>query len=124
MAGVGRTPVRTVMPIDERATFGELLKRWRRSKGLNQDQVATSASTDKSTVSEIENGRIPGHDLAPRLIAAVGAPPEPFLRALGYPVGMPIRTLDAAIAAVMELSIPEDEKQAIITLLRAMVTVT
>ena len=58
-----------------------------------------------------------------RLIAAVGAPPEQFLRALGYPIGDPVKTLDAAIAAILELdTLSDEEKQAIITLLRARVT--
>ena len=69
-------------------SFGEWQRRYRKMRNLTLEALAELASTDKGTLSEFENDpqKKPGHDLAIRIITALSAPPEPFLRALGYPL--------------------------------------
>lgn len=70
----------------ERLSFGEVVRRYRIQRGLTQDQLAEKAGTDGSYISRLERNveKAPGHDMAQRLISALEAPEEPFLRSLGY----------------------------------------
>ena len=102
-------------------SFGELVRRYRIAKGLTQDQLAELAGTDGPYISGLERDPElqPGHDLARRLIRALEAPPEPFLRALEY---LPEKTvpdqLAAAEEAIITSNLPDERKQTALMVLR------
>lgn len=107
--------------MDGGPTFGEWVRRYRRQRHLTQQQLAEKVGTDKAGMNLIEGDkREPGHDLAQRIVAALDAPAEPFLRALGYPVGTsypdPLAAIEATILS--EPSLSDERKQAGLVVMR------
>lgn len=75
-------------PYMERLSFGELVRRRRRARGITQEQLAEQVGTNKAYISRLEGNveKQPGHEMAQRIIVALEADAAPFLLALGYPV--------------------------------------
>jgi transcriptional regulator with XRE-family HTH domain len=103
-------------------TFGELTRRYRKVRRITQEELAVAAKTDKGTISEIENDieRKPGHDLAQRIIVALDAPALPFLKALGYPVDVPM-DWEARLMADPRVEVDDETKQLLIQLIRRVI---
>jgi transcriptional regulator with XRE-family HTH domain len=109
-------------------TVGEVVRRYRRLRRLTQQELGEAIGSDKSYIGKLETSdQEPSLELLRRLAKALGVPASILTTPLGYvPLdeAAPKDALEAAVAAITELDIPDDEKQAIITLLRARVTVT
>ena len=102
-------------------SFGEVMRRYRGQRKLTQEALAKLARTDAATINQLEKDpeRVPGHDVALRIIRALGAPPEPFLLALGYPIGEMQKELWPMIERlIMESDRSEDEQRGILAMLR------
>lgn len=103
--------------MDGGPTFGEWVRRYRRIRRLTQQQLAEKVGTDKAGMNLIEGDkREPGHDLAQRIIKALEAPTEPFLRALGYPVGLERPAWESQLMEDDRLD--ETAKQALLRIIR------
>lgn len=75
-------PHQSLLP---QATFGELLRRWRRSQGLSQSDLGTllEPAVHHATVSCWENGvNLPSHKYLSQILALTGIPAD---LALGLP---------------------------------------
>src|SRR5688500_11196765 len=87
MGSAAPSVVGTFAIVAEGRTFGEWTRKYRLIRHVSQKRLAELVGTSKDTISEIETEkREPQHDMAQRIIAALKAPPEPFLRGLGYPI--------------------------------------
>ena len=66
-------------------SFGEVLRKVRQAKGMNQRQLAARVGVDDSYISKLENGRLPPPAAATilRICEAVGAPPDELLALTG-----------------------------------------
>jgi transcriptional regulator with XRE-family HTH domain len=71
--------------------FGENLRRFRRRKGLSQEQLAVRASLHRTEIGMLEAGeRIPRIDTLIRLAGAMAIPPEELLVGIYWTAGGPI----------------------------------
>jgi transcriptional regulator with XRE-family HTH domain len=67
------------------ATFGQLLRDVRRSKGVNQRELAAKVGVDFSYISKLENDRLPppAADTLVKICEALGVEPDELLSASG-----------------------------------------
>lgn len=67
------------------ATFGQLLKELRRSKGVSQRELAADVEVDFSYISKLENDRLPppAADTIIRICDVLEAPPDQLLAVTG-----------------------------------------
>lgn len=92
------------------ATAGEILRRERRARSLSLAQVATRTGIDKTSISDYETDKVvPDHETLIRLLSGMGAPAEPVLAAMGYPIAAPNDFLAMAETAIVSQPNLKDE---------------
>lgn len=122
-AGVQLPAVRPLAHMNAEVTFGEWVRRYRKLRKMTQEQLAEAAGTDKGTISEIENNlqrKGPSHEMAQRIIVALDAPALPFLKALGYPLDVPM-DWEARLMADPRVEVDDETKQLLIQVIRRVV---
>src|SRR5215471_13981670 len=79
--------------MQEKASFGSLLKRYRLAAGLSQEALAARASLSTRAISDLERGinRSPRYDTLALLVTALPLSPQQrdVLRAVAYPAMVP-----------------------------------
>ena len=69
----------------ETKTFGQTLRKIRRSKGVTQRKLATAVGVDFSYISKVENDRMPppAADTIVKICEKLGVPPDELLAITG-----------------------------------------
>lgn len=76
------------------ATVGELVRRYRKMRGLTQEELAAAINSDKSYVGRLESNpkQRPSLEVLRRIATALNVPVGSLTRALGY---VPVEEVDA-----------------------------